>query len=127
MAVIQYPQYMYAKRTAATSTRDENGVFIPNSSGSWRYVGKCRYESNGKGTEIKTDDSKTVVFSGVAYSQTAEDVSNNTQIIITRSEHSPDDIPAMTGANWARNPDIVIVGMNLKTDKTQMHTKYYIN
>lgn len=124
-AIQQYPQFMYAKQMAA-ATRDENGVFIP-SAASWKYIGKCRFESNGKGAEIKTDDSKTVLFSGVAYSQTSEHVPNNTQIFISRSEHQPDEITAAMVENWAKNPDIVIIGMNLKTDKTQMHTKYYIN
>ena len=125
MNVQQYPQYMYAKQMAA-ATRDANGVFVPGGS-SWRYVGKCRFESNGKGTEMKTDDSKTVMFSGVVYSQTTENVTNNTQIMVTRSQYQADDITATMAANWAKNPDIVIVGMNLKTDKTQLHTKYYIN
>ena len=125
MAVLQYPHYLYAEKVAAAA-RDVNGAYIPSSS-EWEFVGKCRFESNGKGAEIKTDDSKTIVFSGVAYSQTSENVSNNTRLFIARSEIKADEITSAMVENWAKNPEIVIVGMNLKTDKTQLHTKFFIN
>ncbi len=50
--------------TAGDTTIDENGDRVPAQS-YWKYAGRCREESNGKGEYITTADFKTYRFSSL--------------------------------------------------------------
>ena len=127
MNVAQYPHYVYIK-SKAESTQDENGFIIDGGEGKWNFLCMGRFEGNGKGSVITTDTATKVVYSGIVYCQPKTFIPQNVQICVFNQQPGEDEtINAELLGDYALYGKIEVFGINLKTVKSQLNTKLYIN
>jgi len=111
MAIIeQYPHYLFAVETSE-SHQDGDGNWIPGST-TIVYKGKCREETNGKGSQIQLAGGTFHVFSSlIQLPKGTGKINEGSEVIIT------DD---------ANGDDIRIKGEVLKFSKEQLHSRLWL-
>lgn len=62
----QYPQYLF-RRIKCTAYKDEYGRWIQDGDDRLEYVCRCRYEADGRGTTMTSEDGSHLVVSGIVY------------------------------------------------------------
>lgn len=106
----QYPHYLFAVETSE-SHQDEDGNWIPGST-TIVYKGKCREETNGKGSQIQLAGGNFHIFSSlIQLPKGTGKINEGSEVIIT------DD---------ANGEDIRIKGKVLKFDKGQLHSRLWV-
>lgn len=106
----QYPHYLFAVETSK-SYRDDDGNWISDST-TIVYKGKCREETNGKGSQIQLAGGNFHVFSSlIQIPKGANRVSEGAEVIV---------------ADDANGEEIRIKGEVLKFDKGQLHSRLWL-
>lgn len=62
----QYPHYIH-KVAKCDAYKDDYGRWIQDGTEKIEYVGRCRYEADGRGSTMFLDDGTHVVMSGIVY------------------------------------------------------------
>lgn len=119
-----YYQHLY-KFVASESVQDETGAW-EKTQGSWVYVGKCREETNGKGSSVATADGKVLVFSSLVQMPvgTAR-INEGTRILIVRNLPTS-DITETFISNGKTSGEVVIDGCCMKFDMGRLHCRMWI-
>lgn len=63
--VAQYPHWLQVK-ALGFSVKDSHGNYVEVKE-SWETLGECRYQVNGTGRQLRTEDGQSVVYGGVVY------------------------------------------------------------
>lgn len=106
----QYPHYLFAVETTE-SYRDDDGNWIPGST-TIVYKGKCREETNGKGSQIQLAGGTFHIFSSlIQLPKGTGRISEGSEVII---------------ADDAEGNDIRIKGEVLKFSQEQLHSRLWV-
>lgn len=108
--IIQYPHYLFSIETTEAH-RDENGNWIEEQT-NHVFKGKCREETNGKGSQIQLAGGTFHVFSSLIQLPKGTDkIKEGSKVLIT------DDPSA---------EEVRIEGEILKFDKGQLHSRLWL-
>lgn len=84
MNVKQYPYYLF-KRTVTPSSQDGEGNWSTPTD-SWVLHSICREETNGKGSLIRGDDGRAIVFGSTVYMpKSAAKIDEGTEILVSET------------------------------------------
>lgn len=106
----QYPHYLFILETTETY-RDDDGNWIPGST-ELRYIGKCREETNGKGSQIQLAGGVFHTYSSlVQLPKGTRKISEGAIVKITNDQLGEDER---------------IQGEVMKFDQGQLHSRLWV-
>ncbi len=105
--------------TAGDTTIDENGDRVPAPS-YWKYAGRCREESNGKGECITTADFKTYKFSSLIQMPAGtEKIDEGIRILVSAQPLDSNGIDDENGT-------VRLIGTCAKFDEGRLHCRLWV-
>ena len=108
--VVQYPHYLFALETT-DDHRDEDGNWIPGTT-EMVFIGKCREETNGKGSQIQLAGGTFHVYSSlIQLPKGTRKIAEGTKIAVTDDQNGE---------------DVRIEGDVLKFDPGQLHSRLWL-
>lgn len=126
--VVQYPHHLYVHNATDNSTQDDDGNIIDPQQGAaaWSELGPCREETNGRGSQVTTNDGRTIVYSSLIQIPRGNiRVTEGTEVMITErtltSEELDGDIEALRASGVIR-----IKGRCLNFDTGSLHNRLWI-
>lgn len=121
----QYYQHLYML-SHNESVQDATGAWTKQS-GAWAHVGLCREETNGKGSTVATADGQTLVFSSLVQLPVGTPrINEGTQVLVTRSQHTAEELTEGNIADWKRSGEVVAQGKCMKFDNGRLHCRMWI-
>lgn len=121
----QYPQHLYML-SHSESSQDATGAWTQQS-GVWQHVGLCREETNGRGSTVATAEGQVLVFSSlVQLPVETTRINEGTAVLITRSQHTAEQLTDGNIADWKKSGEVVAQGKCLKFDKGRLHCRMWI-
>lgn len=106
----QYPHFLFALETSETY-RDDDGNWIPGST-QLGYVGKCREETNGKGSQIQLAGGVFHTYSSlIQLPKGTRKISEGTKVVVANDQSGEDER---------------IQGEVMKFDQGQLHSRLWL-
>lgn len=108
--IVQYPHYLFALETQ-DDYRDEDGNWVTGGQ-TLVYKGKCREESNGKGSQLQIAGGEFRIFSStIQLPKGTEKIKEGNEIFVSDDQ---------------AGEEIRIKGEVLKFDKGQLHSRLWV-
>lgn len=123
----QYYEFLYFLSTQE-ATQQANGSWTPGTSG-WQLKGACREETNGKGSEITTNDGKAIRFASLIQLPVGTTrIPEGTKVIVTREQlQTPANLASESYRRTARETGLIVAeGVCLKFDFGRLHSRLWI-
>jgi hypothetical protein len=123
----QYPHHLYTRTGANEATQDEHGGWA-ESGGQWQHCGRCREETNGKGTSAAVGGGQFTTYSATIYlPQGAARIPEGTEVIVADTELDPADLDDKDRIRELVNGGLVrIAGTCLKFDTGRLHSRLWV-
>lgn len=89
--MVTYPHHLF-RIVSPSAYQDEHGAFVSGGSTTKEYLGVCRYEVDGKGTQIYVGDDKHVVSTGVIYTPTTQRKFGSGECVMVAKDREGNDV-----------------------------------
>lgn len=88
--MLQYPHFIHTV-DKCDAYQDDFGRWIQDRTEKMRYVGRCRYEADGRGSKLTLNDGTHVTISGVIYMRVVDERSlAGCEIVVTSDKEGKD-------------------------------------
>lgn len=120
----QYPHYLYCRATEGEAVQDANGSWQTNG-GAWNFHGRCREETNGKGSQIRTASGKYITFASLLQlPKGTPRVPEGVEVAATERELTPEELSQSVISN--ADGAVRITGECLKFDNGRLHSRLWV-
>ena len=107
-------------------SQEETQEETPTAPATWNYVGTCREETNGRGSQVRTNDGRTLVYASlIQMPRGSNRVPEGTEVIISNriltAEELAGDLEALRLSGTIRAK-----GRCLNFDAGQLHSRLWI-
>lgn len=121
----QYPHYLYRRATESEAVQDANGSW-QTTGGAWIFHSRCREETNGKGSQIRTASGKFLTFASLLQlPRGTQYIPEGVEVIATDTELTPEQLSQDTAPDSAEGT-VRISGECLKFDKGRLHARLWV-
>lgn len=123
----QYPHYLY--RLAIGDGTEAEATEVVTAPAEWVFVGMCREETNGKGSQTTTTDGKALLFSSLIQLPTGtQRVDEGTEVMITEAALTDEELQSVEENldTWRATGRLRIKGTSAKFDNGRLHCRLWV-